>query len=69
MDLSKAFDCLPYGLITAKLYVYCLELPTFKLIFLICMEGNSVLRFQIVEIMGSVNIGSDSRLHTGTSPL
>ena len=70
MDLSNAFDCLPRGLITAKLYVYGLELPAFKLLFLMCMEENSALKFQIVEIhMGSVNKGGDSRLHTRTSPL
>ena len=46
MDLSNAFDCLPRGLITAKLYVYGLELPVFKLLFLMCMEEIRALRFQ-----------------------
>ena len=33
MDLSKAFDCLPHGLIIAKLHAYDLELPACKLLF------------------------------------
>ena len=33
MDLSKALDCLPYGLIIAKLHAYDLELPACKLLF------------------------------------
>ena len=52
MDLSKAFDCLQHGLIIAKLHAYGLELPVYNLLILICMEENSVLRFQIVEVHG-----------------
>ena len=33
MDLSKAFDCLPHGLIIAKLHAYGLELPACNLLF------------------------------------
>ena len=33
MDLSKAFDCLPRGLIIAKLHAYGLELPACNLLF------------------------------------
>ena len=33
MDLSQAFDCLPHGLIIAKLHAYDLELPACKLLF------------------------------------
>ena len=33
MDLSKVFDCLPHGLIIAKLHAYGLELPACNLLF------------------------------------
>ena len=33
MDLSKAFDCLPHGLIIAKLHAYGLKLPACNLLF------------------------------------
>ena len=33
MDLSKAFDCIPHGLIIAKLVAYGIERKTLRLIY------------------------------------
>ena len=41
-----------HGLTIAKLHACGLEQHSFKLLFFICVEGNSVLKFQLVEVHG-----------------
>ena len=39
MDLSKAYDCLPHGLLIAELDAYCLDKPSLNFV-------NGYLRFR-----------------------
>ena len=51
MDLSKAFDCLPYDLLLAKLEAYGFDRNTLKLFYCYLKD-----RKQIVKVEGSVGI-------------
>ena len=52
MDLSKAFDSLPHGLIIAKLHAYGVTTAAVNFYSLICMEGRSGQKFHHPEMTG-----------------
>ena len=49
MHLSKAFDCLPHGLLTAKLEAYCLDRGALKLLLSYLNNRKQSVKFKGVR--------------------
>ena len=69
MDLSKAFDCLSYGLITAKLRAYGLSRNACDLLPAIYQTGINALKYKAAEVNGECPKRSIPRLNIGSVAL
>ena len=67
-DLSKAFDCLPYYLLFAKLNAYGFSLPVLRLtqIYLSNRKQKTKIKLRI-QFMGRNFVWGTSRINFGTS--
>ena len=55
MDLSKAFDCLPHGLLIAKCHAYGLTYPLLSFSQSVLTNANSVSRLAAFETHGRIS--------------